>query len=694
MSERPGWLRRNVEVLVLTAILILGAYLRFPELGRESFWGDEIMLAKAAVLSTVGETMADVQIPHSVGYPVFLHYWMRIGSAEEMVRFPSAVAGILATYLLYLFVKRLSCARIGLAAALIIALAAPQIRFSREAAAYSIQNAVLVGSALVWLRSIQTNRWFHWIAFSLLATVCHYLHPLASSTSVGWFLLTLLVWWRGVGVRNAGFSVEMGSVNLRRWFSSLILFGVLILPQTLRNMEGAEKNVLTSAAAITLTDYGEELTTLLGGSWLPLFPLVVVGAIFLFRTSIVLGLAIAGWACGTLAVWAAFSWAQSYHFDYHYFLSQLPAFAILAAFGIEGFSRRLCWLGEKTLKCNFPKWLAPATAVAAGAVGILMLPAGVAETKRSWPNYRAAGAFLANRLNPEDRYYVKPDYWLPAKIGYYLRGVSDREVGIEVFGDKALQKEIDNAKGTLYVVTPQAFRKSPVYRSRSFHGAAVNWREPCDGSPMDYWAMYNWMHSSTGEVTGKDLLSEAKEFEQAGDLDTACKILIEAASKSPHLYAVQRRRAEVLTRLGRHDEAVEAYDAAFERAPRGDRWWMSIEKANNLFSQGLTERGLETLHQALDETTDESEEAFVHEAIGEELFARERFDEAAVSFQKSLDLWEGERESSLFHLGEIAARRGNPDEALAYFRRAAAASEDTDTRARKRMREMEREGVE
>ena len=51
------------------------------------------MLAKAAVLPTLGETVADVQIPHSVGYPVFLHYWMRIGTAEEMVRFPSAVAG-------------------------------------------------------------------------------------------------------------------------------------------------------------------------------------------------------------------------------------------------------------------------------------------------------------------------------------------------------------------------------------------------------------------------------------------------------------------------------------------------------------------------------------------------------------------------------------------------------------------------
>ena len=131
------------------------------------------------------------------------------------------------------------------------------------------------------------------------------------------------------------------------------------------------------------------------------------------------------------------------------------------------------------------------------------------------------GAFLAYRLNPEDCYYVKPDNWLPAKIGYYLRDVADQRVGIEVFTDGEVQREIDERKGTLYIVTPQAFRRSSLYISRSFHGAAINWRDPCDDSPLDYWDTYERMQSSAGEVTATDLLSHAKEFEEVGELETA-----------------------------------------------------------------------------------------------------------------------------------------------------------------------------
>jgi tetratricopeptide (TPR) repeat protein len=387
-------------------------------------------------------------------------------------------------------------------------------------------------------------------------------------------------------------------------------------------------------------------------------------------------------------VWAAFAWAQSYHFDYHYFLSHLPAFIALAAFGIEGLLQGLGWLVSKIAKCASSKWIVPATVAAAGLVGLLMLPSGVAETKRSWPNYRAAGAFLANRLNPEDRYYVKPDDWLPTKIGYYLRDVADQGVGIQVFTNKEVQERINSEGGTLYIVTPQAFRRSSLYISRSFHGAAINWRDPCSDSSLEYWDTYERMQSSAGEVTAKDLLSEAKQFEQAGELPTACKILIEAASRSPHLYAIQRRKAEVLAELGRYTEAVETYEAAFERAPPGDRWWMLVGKAESLFSLGMDDRGMEVLRQALEEARDESEEAHLYEAIGEALLAQDRFDEAAAAFQKSLDLWEGDREVSLMRLAEISEKRGDIQAAIGFYTRAANIESPQSELAEQRLQEL------
>ena len=687
MSPASNWLIQRRNAFILGAILLLGAALRFPDLGRESFWGDEIMLAKAAILPTVGETVKDIQIPHSVGYPILLHYWMKIGTSEEMVRFPSAVAGIFSILLLYLFLNRVFGARVGFVAALFLALSAPQIRFSREAAAYSIQNAVLIGAGMVWVQALQTNGWTHWLGFAVLAALTHYLHPLASTTTIGWFLLTWLLWLRGNGRDRTAISVEPRSVNLRKWFVSFLVFCVLVLPQFLRNLEGAGKNVRTSAEALTFNDYTRELLELLGGTCSPLLPLILIGTATLLCASLFFGLAFVGWACGTLVVWAAFSSAEAYHFDSHYFLSHVPAFMVLAAFGVEGIAKCL-QLFIRLTGYSGRRAASAAAAVAALVAGYLMLPSARAERARIWPDYRAAGTFLANRLNPEDRYYLKPEYWLPAKMDYYLRDVKDQEVGIEVFSNEIFHHEIDRLGGTLYIVTNQAFGKSDRYRSRAFHGAAVNWRDPRSPTPMDYEDAYEQMHASSGKENALDLLSEAKQFEAAGNLDKACEILIRAAEEAPHRYDVQRRKAEVLTELGRHEEAVAAFEAAYQRAPRKDRWWMLVGKARNFLALGKGEAGLDTLRQALDVATDESERSFLYEAIGEYLMVQGQLDEAESAFRRSLDLWEGDREISLLGLGDIAARRKREAEALGYYERAAALNAPNKPRAEERIRNL------
>ena len=179
-----------------------------------------------------------------------------------------------------------------------------------------------------------------------------------------------------------------------------------------------------------------------------------------------------------------------------------------------------------------------------------------------------------------------------------------------------------------------------------------------------------------------------KSSRKWGNLRQPCGILIEAASRSPHLYAIQRRKAEVFTKLGRYREAVASYQAAFERAPRGDRWWMLVGESESYLSLGMKDQGLEALHRALQETTDESEDAFVHEAIGNALLDQGRIDEAEAAFQKSLELWEGDREISLMGLGEIAEKRGDIPAAIGLYTRVTNLESSQSEPAQQRIRDL------
>ena len=158
METSSKRLNAGLSLAILLAILGLGLWVCLPGLGRESLWGDEINLAYPALQPTVSETMELVQKPHSVGYPVFLHYWMKAGTGETFLRLPSLACGVLSLLLLYLFLDRVGSRRVALTAAFFLALSPAHVRFSREVAAYSPQIAVLIGAALFWIRALEGNR--------------------------------------------------------------------------------------------------------------------------------------------------------------------------------------------------------------------------------------------------------------------------------------------------------------------------------------------------------------------------------------------------------------------------------------------------------------------------------------------------------------------------------------------------------
>lgn len=681
---------RRWEWAALLAIVLLGAWLRFPHLGRESFWGDEINLAEVAILPSVRDTVREVQLPHSAGYPVFLHYWMKLGREDAFVRFPSVIFGLAAVVLLFFAVRKIASSETALVAALLLAVSEEQVRFSREVAAYSPQNVAIVGAFLVWLRALQTNRWRDWIGFAVLCSISHYLHPLASTTLVGWYLLVPIVWVLGARDREVNFELESRSVEPLPWLSSGLLFGVSIIPQSLKNLEGARKNIGVSTSAPGIDEFVAEIGRVLGSGPAPylLAPFVLVGLVVLVRRSWFLGLAVAGWAAGTLAIWLAFAWAKSAHFDYHYFISHLPAFLILAAIGVESIARTVASLLNRS---GWGSGRNREAVVLAFALAVAF-PMGVGAYReregRQWPEYRQACEFLKNRMKQEDRFYIKPEYWMENKVRYYLPEVADREVGVQIFFDPTLQEEVRSASGTFYVLTRRSMVKGSGFESRIFKSVSVSWKPTVGENSLDFSKAYDWIIASSYQVSPDDLLFEARNLENAGRLEFALEVINRAVEMAPHRFWIVRKQAELLQGLKRHPEAAAAFEAAAKIAPEEWAWWMTVSRAESLGETGAHEEAIALLRQVLEQPLRTDQQALVWEVLGRRLAAAGKLPEARQALEKTLEYWEGDRIASLLLLGEVSLAEGDREAAIGFYRRAAAVDKPERAFAQRRLREL------
>lgn len=662
-NQESSPLVRSLKQTAIIGILILAACLRLEDLGRESLWGDEINLMQVSSEETLSEVWHAVRRPHSVGYPVFLHYWQKIDRAESMLRLPSALAGVASVWLVYLVGRGIGGWRMGAVAALLLAIAPASIRFSREVAPYGLQSAVIVGVYLVWLRAVRCDRFLVWMGLAVLACVVHYLHPLASTTPIGLYLLAPLIWLLGSGgSRNDGFTVGPRSFSLWKWGISFGAYALSIFPQAFDNYTGSRQYLSSAKETVTFADYFEEILRLYGAftpetEWTPYFllPWVVVGTIGLFLRSWSLGLSVLGWALGSFAVWLAFWIAQSHFFDYHYLISHLPAFSLLAAFGI-------CWVAS--LPEQTPGGWAVWKRAASGGVVLAILSAILIgslpvlryEADRKWPNYRDAGAFLSNRLRPVDRYYVQPDHFLSLKLEWYCEPVAEQEVGFDIFFDEVKQAELEKTGGILYLASGKPLGEKQNYERKYFHGATINWNIEAQNSEGFYEKVYQ-------DLLPLDLVKYALILEAQGDLPSALAALVQAASETPDSYRAHRKKGEMLYKLDRPAESIEAFREALRTAPAEERWWIHAEIGKQWAALGDSDKAIESYQAGLKEP--EANTAYLWEILGEEAYSAGRFEEAIEAFREAVKI-EPDRARSLVRLGEMLAEE-SPEEARGFL---------------------------
>ena len=155
MTSQPRDTRYAIRnTLPLLAIIALGAFLRLYQIGANGLWIDEafsVWMGRQPVGQMLSWLVRIDQ--HPPLYYLLLHLWMRLGDGEAVVRALSALCSTLTIPALYLLGHRLAGCRVGLLAALILAISPFHVYFAQEARMYALLalNASLALYGLVRL---------------------------------------------------------------------------------------------------------------------------------------------------------------------------------------------------------------------------------------------------------------------------------------------------------------------------------------------------------------------------------------------------------------------------------------------------------------------------------------------------------------------------------------------------------------
>src|SRR5438477_5058089 len=167
-----------LEGAALIAIIVLGATLRFWQLGARSLWVDEGSTAVIArldwwnFLRLLWRREANMAF-----YYLLMRGWIHLGHGEAWLRALSAIFGVLAIAAIYFLGRTLWGRSAGLVAALLLALNAYHIRYSQEARSYSLAVLLVILSVYFLVQLIQQpSRQGHlkYCAASALAVYSHF----------------------------------------------------------------------------------------------------------------------------------------------------------------------------------------------------------------------------------------------------------------------------------------------------------------------------------------------------------------------------------------------------------------------------------------------------------------------------------------------------------------------------------------
>ncbi len=209
--KQPSTASRRILLAVL-AITLLGFALRLARY-QQSFFGDELSTLYVTQGRSLSEVISLISSNAEITPPFyFVLAWLsqKLGSAPELVRLPSLIAGTASIPLVYLLGARLISRAAGLIAATVMALSPSMIFYSGDGRGYALLVLLLLVSTLSMLEGARSgrNRW--WIVYggvSCLAMYTHYTAAFVLLAQFAWVLWAYPEARRGAILGNVGAAV-------------------------------------------------------------------------------------------------------------------------------------------------------------------------------------------------------------------------------------------------------------------------------------------------------------------------------------------------------------------------------------------------------------------------------------------------------------------------------------------------------
>jgi mannosyltransferase len=169
----PTWLC----IVLVGAITLIGALLRFHAIGQKNVWVDEgVSIALARLdwynfLRILWRHEANMTL-----YYLLLRAWLPFGSSEAYIRTLSALFGLATIPAVFVLGRRMFDARVGFIASFLLAVNAYAVRYSQEARSYALYPFLCVLSAIYFLKLLEEPIPRNRIAYVLTSVLAVYAH--------------------------------------------------------------------------------------------------------------------------------------------------------------------------------------------------------------------------------------------------------------------------------------------------------------------------------------------------------------------------------------------------------------------------------------------------------------------------------------------------------------------------------------
>ena len=180
-DERPS---ARAAATLLLAILAVAAVLRFHDVGRQSFWDDEISTIHVASypLSKIWNEIALLDSSPMMFYTVFRPYLLHAPRTEAALRAFSVLLGLAALGAFYLFAGRVAGRAAALAGTFLLAINPFQVYCAQEVRYNTLALLACLASFYFFARLVDEGRWRDLAGYAVATVVAIYTHYFAFFT--------------------------------------------------------------------------------------------------------------------------------------------------------------------------------------------------------------------------------------------------------------------------------------------------------------------------------------------------------------------------------------------------------------------------------------------------------------------------------------------------------------------------------